>query len=144
MRILALPVRAAPAVLRAAANAVAQRGAVAAFHRITFPVRASRYNHDALNTVAPRGAVAFHRIPFPVRAFSRYNHDNDDDANQSNPNNDENWNSRDMDNPADEEYDNDNANKDDHANYYNGAYWESHGIQDGEAVNQLLLALDFE
>jgi len=112
MRMLVLPFRAAPAALRAAATRVAPRAAVAAFPRTTVP----------------------------VRAFSRQS-DLDNHADQCNPNNDEYWNSRDMDNPADEEHDNDNANQPDHddnhdydadnhanqCNPNNDEYWQSRG-----------------
>ena len=105
LRMRALPSRAAPAALGAAlvfaATRVAQRAAVAASPRTTFP----------------------------VRAFSRRRQgDNDNLANQFKRNKDKNKNSRDMDNPAAEEHDNDNANEpsqDDNHDYDYDEYWHS-------------------
>ena len=92
---LSIAFRAAPAAMRAAATSVAPRAAVAVFPRITFP----------------------------VRAFSRQS-DDDNHANQCNPNNDEYWDSRGEDNPADADDDNENDDNhdydnDNHANQLN-------------------------
>ena len=89
------PFRAAPAALLATATRVVPRAAVAAFPRITFP----------------------------VRAFARQS----DNGNQSNRNEDEFKNSRGMDNPADEKYD-DNANhpiQDDNLDFDYDEYWHT-------------------
>ncbi|KAJ1488020.1 hypothetical protein T484DRAFT_2019696 [Baffinella frigidus] len=108
-----LPFRGAHTALRAAATRVVPRAAVAAFPCTTFPVKLPCPSHGY---IFGRAGVAA-----GLRAFSRQS-DDDNHANQCNPNNDEYWDSRDMDNPADDEPDNDDDHdydNDNHANQMN-------------------------
>ncbi|KAJ1493083.1 hypothetical protein T484DRAFT_1742168 [Baffinella frigidus] len=119
MRML-IPFRGAPAALRAAATRVAPRAAVAAFPRTTFPVRAFSHQSDDDNHAnqlkGRRRRRRWGRRDDPARGdpadadydtefdYSNqhdddHDYDNDNRANQNNPNNDANWESRGMEKP---------------------------------------------